>query len=251
MWMGNSILTLPLMWGYCLRPSISFIILKGSTFLMPDFTYIAFYDLDHTILDGNSATHLVQEAHKRGVMTDRQYRQAVWLSILYKLNIGDPIRMIDRMLYWLKGLKEASIMKLSQEIFDNIIKDTIRPEILETIKDHRSKNAAVILLSSATTPICLPVTRFMELDDVICTELESENGILTGRTNGKLVYGPEKKVRMLAYCQEKKYDPREAWYYGDSHTDKYVMQAVGFPVAVSPDKKLLKIANRNNWPILL
>ncbi len=42
-----------------------------------------------------------------------------------------------------------------------------------------------------------------------------------------------------------------AWYYGDSHTDKYVMEAVGFPVAVSPDKKLLKIANRNNWPILL
>jgi putative phosphoserine phosphatase/1-acylglycerol-3-phosphate O-acyltransferase len=218
---------------------------------MPDFAYTAFYDLDHTILDGNSATHLIQEARKRGVMTERQYRLAVWLSILYKLNIGEPTRMIDRMLSWLKGLKEASIMKLSQEIFDNIIKETIRPEILETIREHRKKNAAVILLSSATSPICLPVARFMELDDMICTKLESENGILTGHTHGKLVYGPEKKVRMLAFCMEKEYDPQEAWYYGDSHTDKYVMEAVGFPVAVSPDKKLLKIANRNNWPILL
>ncbi len=218
---------------------------------MPDFTYTAFYDLDHTILDGNSATHLVQEARNRGVMTERQYRHAVWLSILYKLNIGEPIKMINRMLSWLTGLQEASIMKLSQEIFDHIIKETIRPEILETIREHRAKKAAVILLSSATTPICLPVTRFMELDDVICTQLESENGILTGHTRGKLVYGPEKKVRMQAYCREKEYDPREAWYYGDSHTDKYVMQAVGFPVAVSPDKKLLKIAKRNNWPILL
>ena len=218
---------------------------------MPDFTYTAFYDLDHTILDGNSATHLVLEARNRGVMTEWQYRHAVWLSILYKLNIGEPIKMINRMLSWLTGLQEASIMKLSQEIFDHIIKETIRPEILETIREHRAKKAAVILLSSATTPICLPVTRFMELDDVICTQLESENGILTGHTRGKLVYGPEKKVRMLAYCREKEYDPREAWYYGDSHTDKYVMQAVGFPVAVSPDKKLLKIAKRNNWPILL
>ncbi len=218
---------------------------------MPDFTYTAFYDLDHTILDGNSATHLVQEARNRGVMTERQYRLAVWLSILYKLNIGEPIKMINRMLSWLTGLQEASIMKLSQEIFDQIIKETIRPEILETIREHRAKKAAVILLSSATTPICLPVTRFMELDDVICTQLESENGILTGHTRGKLVYGPEKKVRMLAYCQEKEFDPREAWYYGDSHTDRYVMEAVGFPVAVSPDKKLLKIAKRNNWPILL
>jgi len=218
---------------------------------MPDFTYIAFYDLDHTILDGNSATHLVQEAHNRGVMTERQYRHAVWLSILYKLNIGEPIKMINRMLSWLTGLQEAAIMKLSQEIFDHIIKETIRPEILETIREHRSKKAAVILLSSATTPICLPVTRYMELDDVICTQLESENGILTGHTRGKLVYGPEKKVRMLAYCREKKYDPRDAYYYGDSHTDKYVMEAVGFPVAVSPDKKLLKIAKKNHWPILI
>ena len=218
---------------------------------MPDFTYTAFYDLDHTILDGNSATHLVQEAHNRGVMSERQYRHAVWLSILYKLNIGEPIKMINRMLSWLTGLQEASIMKLSQDIFDQIIKETIRPEILDTIREHRAKKAAVILLSSATSPICLPVTRFLELDDVICTQLDSENGILTGHTRGKLVYGPEKKVRMLAYCREKEYDPQEAWYYGDSHTDKYVMGAVGFPVAVSPDKKLLKIAKRNKWPILL
>ncbi len=218
---------------------------------MPEFTYTAFYDLDHTILDGNSATHMVQEARKRGVMSERQYRHAVWLSILYKLNIGEPSRMIDRMLSWLKGLKEPSLMKLSQDVFDQIIKNTIRPEILETIQEHRAKKAAVILLSSATSPICQPVSRFMELDDLICTQLEVENGILTGHTDGKLVYGPEKKVRMLAYCREKKYDPQEAWYYGDSHTDKYVMEAVGFPVAVSPDKKLLKIAKRNDWPVLL
>ena len=52
---------------------------------MSRFNYTAFYDLDHTILEGNSATHLVQEAHQRGVMTERQFRHAIWLSILYKL----------------------------------------------------------------------------------------------------------------------------------------------------------------------
>ena len=217
---------------------------------MSSFNYTAFYDLDHTILDGNSATHLVQEARKRGVMTERQFRQAVWLSILYKLKIGEPTKMINRMLSWLKGLKESSITKLSQEIFDHIIKETIRPEIVETIREHRAKKGKVVLLSSATTPICQPVSQYLELDEIICTRLESENGILTGHTAGKLVYGPEKKVRMLAYCREKEYDPQESWYYGDSHTDRYVMQAVGFPVAVFPDKRLLKIAKRNNWSIL-
>jgi HAD superfamily hydrolase (TIGR01490 family) len=218
---------------------------------MNSFQYIAFYDLDHTILDGNSATHLVREVRNRGVMSERQYRHAVWLSILYKLNIGDPTKMINRMLSWLKGVKETDIMKLCQEIFDHIIKETIRPEILETIREHRVQKAKVVLLSSATAPICQPITLYLELDEMICTRLESEGGILTGHTHGKLVYGLEKKVRMLDYCHENNYDPQEAWYYGDSYTDKYVMEAVGFPVAVSPDKKLLRIANRNNWPILL
>jgi putative phosphoserine phosphatase / 1-acylglycerol-3-phosphate O-acyltransferase len=217
---------------------------------MPSFSYTAFYDLDHTILDGNSATHLVMEARKRGVMSERQYRHAVWLSILYKLHFGDPTRMINRMLSWLRGMKEDAILNLANEIFHSNIKDTIRPAIMETIEEHRTNNGAIVLLSSATHPICLPVTQYMELDEIICTHLESKNGILTGHTSGKLVYGPEKKVRMLTYCYEKGSDPLKAWYYGDSHTDRYVMEAVGHPVAVFPDKRLLKIARRKNWPIL-
>jgi len=218
---------------------------------MNNYSYTAFYDLDHTILDGNSATHLVMESRKRGVMSEIQYRHAVWLSILYKLNIGNPTRMINRMLSWLQGVRESDIMQLSEEIFNTIIKETIRPEILDTIREHRSKNGSVVLLSSATTPICQPVTRFMKLDEMICTRLETKNGILTGHTNGKLVYGPEKKVRMLEFCREKESDPLKAWYYGDSHTDRYVMEAVGNPVAVSPDKRLKKIAAKRTWPILL
>ncbi len=61
------------------------------------FDYIAFYDLDHTILEDNSATHLVNEARKRGIMGEKLYRHAVWLSILYKLGIGNSTKMIIRM----------------------------------------------------------------------------------------------------------------------------------------------------------
>jgi putative phosphoserine phosphatase/1-acylglycerol-3-phosphate O-acyltransferase len=218
---------------------------------MPRFEYTAFYDLDHTILDGNSATHLVVEARERGVMSEKQYRHAVWLSILYKLNIGNPTLMINRMLSWLKGLKEAEIKDLARDIFHSRIKETIRPKILDTIREHRAKNGAVVLLSSATSPICQPVTEYMGLDEMICTQLESVDGLLTGHTHGKLVYGLEKKVQMLAFCHKNQYDPKKAWYYGDSYTDHYVMEAVGHPVAVYPDKRLMKIARRNNWSILV
>lgn len=222
----------------------------GSIFSMSDFAYTAFYDLDHTILDGNSATHLVQEARGRGVMSQKQYRQAIWLSILYKLRIGEPTEMINRMLSWLRGLNEESIMQLSNEIFEETIKDTIRSDILETIQEHRANNGAIVLLSSATTPICKPVSQFLQMDDLICTRLESVDGIFSGRTIGKLVYGPEKKVRMMEFCQKQGFAPEEAWYYGDSYTDRHVMEAVGHPVAVYPDSRLMRHAKRHEWTIL-
>ena len=219
--------------------------------LKKNFKYIAFYDLDHTIFKGNSATYLVEEARKRGVMSPKQYRHALYLSLIYKLNIGDPTSMINRMLSWLKGLQEESITKLCREVFNNSLIGIIRTEILASLEEHRAQNGAIVLLSSATTPICKPVSEHLELDDMICTHLASENGILTGKTSGKLVYGIEKKHRLIAYCQEQGYDPNEVYYYGDSFTDHHVMEAVGQPVAVSPDKRLLKIAIAKNWPILV
>ena len=215
------------------------------------FDYIAYYDLDHTILKGNSATHVVEEARKRGVMTPPQYRHAIYLSILYKLKIGDPARMINRMLSWLRGLKLDAVYALCDEIFAEKLIHTIRPEILQSLHNHRKKGGAVVLLSSATTPICEPVSRHLKLDDLICTQLQSVNGVLTGKTSGNLVYGKEKKHRLLLHCKEHGFDPGKAYYYGDSHTDIHVMKAVGFPVAVSPDKELLRMANSNHWPILV
>jgi HAD superfamily hydrolase (TIGR01490 family) len=214
-------------------------------------TYIAFYDLDHTILSGNSATKLVEAARERGIMSPRQFRHAVYLSIIYKLDLGDPTRMINRMLTWLKGLKESVIRELCVEVFHKHLVETIRPEILQSLDMHRKQQGAVVLLSSATAPICEPVSKHLQLDDIICTHLESQDGILSGRTQGKLVYGMEKKHQMLAYCQTHGHDPGLAYYYGDSHTDVYVMEAVGNPVAVSPDKRLQRIARIRNWPVLV
>ncbi|MCK5137144.1 MAG: HAD-IB family hydrolase [Bacteroidales bacterium] len=214
------------------------------------YKYIAFYDLDHTIFVVNSATNLVEEARRRGIMSEKQYRHALYLSIIYKLGLGEPAKIINRMLSWLKGLSEESVKQLCREVFNHSLVETIRKEILEAMEQHSANNAANVLLSSASSPICEPVSEHLNLDDVICTRLKTDNSVLTGTTDGKLVYGMEKKHRMLAYCQDHGYNPEDAYYYGDSITDVHVMKAVGHPVAVSPDKKLLKIANKLTWYVI-
>jgi putative phosphoserine phosphatase / 1-acylglycerol-3-phosphate O-acyltransferase len=217
----------------------------------PHFKYIAFYDLDHTVFTGNSATFLVNEAVKRKIMSQRKFRHAIYLSLLYKMRLGDPVKIIRRMLTWLEGLNQEMIRQLCREVFHHSLQETIRPEILEVIDHHRRNGGANVLLSSATEPICKPVSDHLALDDMICTYLGEEGGLLTGTIDGNLVYGIEKRHRMLSYCSDHGYDPGTAYYYGDSHTDRHVMESTGNPVAVSPDKKLLNIARKKGWPILV
>jgi putative phosphoserine phosphatase/1-acylglycerol-3-phosphate O-acyltransferase len=218
----------------------------GSTF-----KYIAFYDLDHTILVDNSATHLINEARKRGIMSEKHFRHAIWLSILYKLGIGNSTKMIVRMLTWLTGLNEELIKQLCVEVFKEQIIHKIRPEILTTLEGHRSRQGAIVILSSASEPICQPITEYLKMDDMICSRLDSDKGLLTGKTIGNLVYAKEKRTRLLSYCKDHEQNPADAYYYGDSYTDYHVMNAVGHPVAVDPDKKLCRIALENKWPILV
>lgn len=214
------------------------------------YNYVAFYDLDRTILKVNSATAMVEEARQRGLMNPKQFRHALFLSILYKLDLGNPTKMINRMLTWLKGQEEASIRQLCLDVFNNVLIDTIRPEILKSMEEHRNSKGAIILLSSASSLICKPVSNHLRLDEVICTQLETTNGVLTGHTKGKLIYGKEKRKQMLSFCKIHHFEPADSYYYGDSHTDQYVMEAVGNPVAVSPDKRLLKLARTKKWPII-
>jgi len=214
------------------------------------FKYIAFYDLDQTILKGNSATSLVEESRKRGIMSPGQFRNAIFLSILYKLNLGNPTKMIVRMLSWLKGIEETTFTELCNDVFKGLLLNSIRPEMLQTMEEHRKEGGAVVLLSSASAPVCAPFAAHLKMDEVICTHLESVNGVLTGSAGGKLVYGKEKKVQLLSFCKTHHYSPEEAYYYGDSYSDHHVMEVVGNPVAVSPEKGLLKIATSRNWLIL-
>ena len=214
------------------------------------YKYIAFFDLDKTILSVNSANFLVKESRARGIMNEKHYREAIFLSILYKLDWRDVTKIIYRMLNWLDGLSSKRIEAMCEDVFSGSLVNLIRPEILREIAYHRSKNGAVVMLSSASTFVCNPVVKHLMMDDLICSLMEEKDGILTGKAVGNLVFGKEKKYRLLSYCNGEGYNPNDAYYYGDAISDKYVLGAVGKAVCVDPDKPLRREAGKKGWRIL-
>lgn len=215
-----------------------------------DSSYIAFFDLDRTITKAISGKELAREALRKGVLSYTNLIYALYTSMVYSLNLKDEQKIVDEMVRWVKDLKEDTLLDLCTEVTRNVMLPSVYKVARSEIKHHKEKNAEIVLLSSALTPVCREMARYLKMDDIVCSDLEVVNGYLTGRPIGKLCFGKEKAVRLLSYCEKYNRKTAEAWYYGDSISDLAVLSSVGNPVCVNPDRMLRKAAIKRGWKIL-
>jgi HAD superfamily hydrolase (TIGR01490 family) len=211
---------------------------------------IVFFDLDRTIINAISGNALVRIAYKKGIMTNCDLARAFYLSVVYKLNLRDPQLIIDEMVSWAKGMQVETMNDLCTEVLREVLVPSVYKEAVAEIKIRKNNNAKLVILSSALTPICRGMAKHLEMDDIICSELEVTNGILTGSPIGHLCFGIEKAARLKEYCEKNNTNTSEAWYYGDSISDLAALKSVGNPVCVNPDRKLRKEAIQRGWKIL-
>ncbi len=211
--------------------------------------YIAFFDVDGTLISGNSGKSLVKAGINKGLISKKNFIQALYLSLLLKLRLRKPGRIIRGMASWLKGLSEESVRGFGEEVFLSYLSPAIRPEIYAEIRHHKKQNARIVILSSAVHFVCQPLARHLAMDDVICSELEVRDGVYTGRFSGNICYGKEKLFRLKEYCDKMNSSPKQAYYYGDCISDYHALESVGNPVCVNPDKKLAKAALERQWVI--
>lgn len=211
--------------------------------------YIAFFDLDNTILSLNSGRVLTMEAFKSGLMSRPLLGLAFYYSLLYKFNLRNHLDLIAGMAKWLKGRTLDEINRLSERVVRLHLVNAIRPQVIPEIKFHRENNAEVVILSSVITEICNLLGSYLGTDNQIGTRMEVANGILTGLPHNKFCFEEEKMVRLKEYCTAKNFDLNEAYYYGDSYSDIHALEVVGNPVCVTPDRRLRRIATERKWPI--
>ncbi len=211
--------------------------------------YVAFFDLDKTILKINSGEALLRRAYKNGLLSIWKLINAYYLAILYKLNFIDPSKIIERLSGWLAKWPVKDIESLCNEIVEKDLIPAIRPEIINEIKIHKAQGAHLVILSSAIASICFPLAKHLEMHSVICSELEIVNQQYTGRPMGKFCFREEKLDRINQYLQWNNYSYEDSYYYADSIDDLPVLKSVGHPICVNSDRKLEKIAQEHNWVI--
>jgi len=213
-------------------------------------TYIVFFDLDKTLLSINSGKELILLAHKKSMMSTRDLIRAIILAIIFKLKLRNPVIVTKLMAKWLKGISEKELSDLSRQLVEQSLIGKIRPSMIQEINLHKKKGAHIVILSAALPYICEPISKYLVLDDVICSSMETAEGMFTGKPSGNICIGKEKEIRARQYCDKKSFQMQTAYAYGDSYTDQFILTAVGNPVCVTADKKLRALSKKHSWKMI-
>ncbi len=211
--------------------------------------HVAFFDLDHTIVNTSSGRVMFKGSRDHGIIGRKEIRKAIAINALYRFGIITPHDAVSRWMKWYGGMSVEAIAPIANEWIDEL-KGLVRDDAREEIQRHRDGGARTVILSASPTVICKEMKKVLGMDDVLCTELEVVDGRLTGKLKGCYCHGREKLDRAIRYCREKGFVLKDAYYYADSIADLPVLEAVGNPVCVTPDRKLERVARRRDWKIV-
>jgi fatty acyl-CoA reductase len=145
------------------------------------------------------------------------------------------------------GWRPARARHLGQESFPGFTLSRIYPGALACLREHKAAGHRVVLLSGALDFLLDPLKDLA--DDVLSASLAQEDGVYTGELSGAPVAG-EARARMLAsYARKRGVDLHRSYAYADSISDLPMLEAVGNPVAVNPDRRLASAAKDRAWQI--
>ena len=212
---------------------------------------LALFDLDHTLLDGDTNVLWLDFLVERGLVAGGlQGRQAeyVKLYVAGKLDIGEYLRFHIGLL---AGRPLAEWQPLLAEFVELRIKPRISPQALARVSEHRSSGHRMAIISATHGILSTAIAAVFDLP-VICSRVEVRDDYVTGEVDGPICFR-ETKLSLLAdwltctNAGETLAD--ESYFYSDSANDLPLLEAVRHPVVVNPDPRLSELAAQRNWPI--
>ena len=211
----------------------------------------AFFDLDKTIISKSSSLALSRPMYRAGLVTRGQLVRGAYAQLVYAL-VGADEKKMDRlkegMLQLTKGWNRDEVEQLVEEVLIEVIDPFVYQEALDLMELHRSEGRAIYIVSSSPEEVVRPLARHFGVAGVLATRAR----IVEGKYTGELefyCYGDAKAEAIRELAAERGIDLTTSYAYTDSVTDLPMLQEVGHPVAVNPDRDLRKEAETNEWDI--
>ena len=162
----------------------------------------ALFDFDGTIISGYSAIAFFQEQLKRGQMSPRDVVELISVMASFGIGIlGFPALMLAASQF-LRGVREDSYAAFGEDVFKSHIARQIYPETRALVETHLRKGHTVAIISSATPYQVAPAARTLDIEHVLCTNLQVEDGEFTGAVVRPICFGPGKVIAAERLAEE-------------------------------------------------
>ena len=208
----------------------------------------AFFDFDGTLIHGFSAGAFYRDRFRRLDIGPTEAARTLLLGLRGVTGDDAFERFMAVALQAFAGRSEDEMEELGERLFVQEIAGSIYPEAWSLVQAHRLMGHTVVLASSATRFQAGPLARELDIEHVLTSPLESEDGILTGRAGGPLLWGSGKAEAVRAFAAEHGVDLARSYAYSNGDEDLPFLEAVGHPRPVNPEGKLARVAAERGWP---
>ena len=215
---------------------------------------LALFDLDNTLLAGDSDFEWAQFLISQGVL-DRELHQARNAQFYedYKQGTLDIHAFLDFQLRPLAQHSREQLDAWHASYMQQKIRPMMTGKARALVQKHHANGDLLVIITATNSFVTGPIAREFGVDHLIATTPEEVDGNFTGRVAGVPSFKEGKITRLLDWLATRgeSFDSFEtSWFYSDSHNDLPLMKLVDHPVAVDPDPTLLQHAQQEGWPVI-
>lgn len=217
-----------------------------------DLTAAAFFDVDNTIMRGASVFYLGRGLYRRGYFETGELARMAWAQAQFLLGAENMEHMDEARSFALTFIQGRSVTKLTaltEEIFESVMANKVWPGTLALTQDHLEQGQRVWLVTAAPVEIATVVAKKLGLTAAMGTVAEHVDGVYTGRLVGEVLHGQAKAEAVTALAAREGLDLSRCAAYSDSSNDIPMLELVGDPCAVNPDRELRAYARERGWRV--
>lgn len=211
----------------------------------------AFFDLDKTVLAMSSSLALGRPLLAAGLLTRTDVARSASAQLGYALLAADhrrSERVREQLSRVVDGWEVTRLQEVVEKAVDRFIAPYVYLEAIDLVTHHHAEGRDVVIVSASSEDLVAPIARLVGADHVVASRMEVLDGRYTGRID-YYAYGPAKAAAVRELAADRGYDLSRCWAYSDSVTDLPMLEAVGHPVAVNPDRALLRLARERGWEV--
>lgn len=212
---------------------------------------LAIFDLDNTLLGGDSDYLWGQYLVEHGIVARDEYEREN--KRFYEDYLHGRLDIHEFLAFALQPLAahpRAQLDRWHRQYMQEKIEPVLLDKAFTLIESHRHNGATLLIITATNQFVTAPIAERLGIGNLLATEAETVNGEFTGRVVDPPCFREGKVLRLESWLKANGINLADSWFYSDSHNDLPLLERVTHPVAVDPDDTLRQHAEMKGWPII-